>query len=58
MQVIKNYYSIKSDIGLFNAYSLFGKTAPLTQDHNSLSDAVTTSEIFHLFLDEVQHIKK
>lgn len=58
MQVIKNYYSIKSDIGLFNAYSLFGKSAPLTQDHNSLSDAVTTSEIFHLFLDEVKHIKK
>ena len=58
MQVIKNYYSIKSDIGLFNAYGLFGKTAPIEQSHDSLSDAVATSEIFHLFLDEVKHIKK
>ena len=54
MQVIKNYYSIKSDIGLFNAYGLFGKTAPIVQDHDALNDAVATSEIFHLFLEEVR----
>ena len=54
MQVIKNYYSIKSDIGLFNAYGLFGKTAPIIQDHDALNDAVATSEIFHLFLEEVR----
>lgn len=53
MQVIKNYYSIKSDIGLFNAYELFGKKAPMEQDHDSLNDAVTTSEIFHLFLEKI-----
>lgn len=53
MQVIKNYYSIKSDIGLFNAYELFGKKAPMAQDHDSLNDAVTTSEIFHLFLEKI-----
>ena len=58
MQVIKNYYSIKSDIGLFNAYGLFGRTAPIEQNHDSLNDAVATSEIFHLFLEEVKHIKK
>lgn len=57
MQVIKNYYSIKADIGLFNAYGLFGKTAPIIQDHDSLNDAVTTSEIFHLFLNEVRKTK-
>ena len=54
MQVIKNYYSIKSDIGLFNAYGLFGKTAPIVQDHDALNDATATSEIFHLFLEEVR----
>ena len=53
MQVIKNYYSIKSDIGLFNAYELFGKKAPAPQDHDSLHDAVATSEVFHLFLEEI-----
>lgn len=58
MQVIKNYYSIKSDIGLFNAYGLFGKVPPIVQDHDSLNDAVATSEIFHLFLDEIHNTKK
>lgn len=53
MQVIKNYYSIKSDIGLFNAYGLFGKVPPIVQDHDSLNDATATSEIFHLFLEEI-----
>lgn len=57
MQVIKNYFSIKSDIGLFNAYSLFGKKAPSSQDHDSLNDATATAEIFHLFLEEVKKIK-
>lgn len=54
MQVIKNYYSIKTDIGLFNAYELFGHHAPIEQDHDSLNDAVATSEIFHLFLKEIK----
>ncbi len=57
MQIIKNYYSIKSDIGLFNAYGLFGKVPPIIQDHDSLNDAVATSEIFHLFLDEIKKTK-
>jgi len=58
MQIIKNYYSIKSDIGLFNAYGLFGRTAPIVQDHDSLNDAVATSEVFHLFLEEITKNKK
>lgn len=57
MQIIKNYYSIKSDIGLFNAYGLFGRKAPIVQDHDSLNDAVATSEVFHLFLEEVNKNK-
>ncbi len=57
MQVIKNYYSIKSDIGLFNSYGLFGKVPPIVQDHDSLNDAVATSEIFHLFLEEINKTK-
>lgn len=53
MQVIKNYYNIKVDIGLFNAYRLFGKLPIEDQDHNSLHDAVATSEVFKLFQNEI-----
>ena len=53
MQVIKNYYGIKTDIGLFNAYSFFHTTSPTEQDHNALNDAIATSEIFKLFQKEL-----
>lgn len=53
MQVMKNYYGIKTDIGLFNAYDLFNKKAPTEQVHNALSDAIVTSEVFHLFKNEL-----
>lgn len=53
MQVIKNYYNIKTDIGLFNAYHLFGHTPMEEQDHNSLHDAVATAEVFKLFQKEI-----
>lgn len=57
MQVMKNYYGIKTDIGLFNAYDLFN-TSPLTvQDHNALKDAIATCEIFHLFQNELNQNK-
>lgn len=53
MQVIKNYYGIKTDIGLFNAYELFNSKAPQEQVHNALTDALVTSEVFHLFQNEL-----
>lgn len=53
MQLIKNYYGIKTDIGLFNAYELFNTKALTEQEHNALSDALVTSEVFHLFQEEV-----
>lgn len=53
MQVIKNYYNIKVDIGLFNAYHLFGRAPMEEQDHNSLHDAVATAEVFKLFQKEI-----
>ena len=53
MQVIKNYYNIKTDIGLFNAYHLFGRSSVEEQDHNSLHDAVATAEVFKLFQNEI-----
>ena len=53
MQVIKNYYNIKTDIGLFNAYHLFGRSPVEEQDHNALHDAVATAEVFKLFQNEI-----
>ena len=56
MQVMKTYYSIKDDIGLYNAYSLFNHQ-PLQsiQDHNPLHDALATLEIYHLFIDQIRN---
>ena len=53
MQVIKNYYGIKADIGLFNAYELFYKKAPSEQVHDALNDAIATADIFKLFQEEL-----
>lgn len=53
MQVIKNYYGVKTDIGLFNAYEFFNVKQPKEQDHNALNDAVATADIFKLFQKEL-----
>ena len=53
MQVIKNYYGIKTDIGLYNAYEFFNVKQPKEQDHNALNDAVATADIFKLFQKEL-----
>lgn len=53
MQVIKNYYGVKADIGLFHAYEFFHSKPPYEQDHNALNDALATSEIFRLFQKEL-----
>ena len=53
MQVIKNYYGIKTDIGLYNAYEFFNVKQPKEQDHNALNDAVATADNFKLFQKEL-----
>lgn len=54
MQLIKNYYSIKDDIGLYAAYDLFGSKPYISiQDHNALHDAWATVEVFKLFEKEI-----
>lgn len=55
MQIIKNYYGIKTDIGLFNAYQLFNTKAKTEQDHNALNDSIVTSGVFHLFQEELNN---
>lgn len=54
MQIIKTYFSIKDDIGLYSAYSLFNKKPPMdVQDHNPLHDALCELEIYHLFSEQI-----
>lgn len=48
LKLHKNYFNLKNDLGLFNAYSLY--EAPLeNQVHNALEDAYVTSKIFYGF---------
>lgn len=55
MQVIKNYYSIKSDIGLFKAAELFQNKQESLQGHDALDDAYMTMKVFHLFKKEINN---
>jgi len=49
MQIVKNYYNYKTDLGLFNTYEeMTGITQP-GQSHNALEDALLTREIYHIF---------
>lgn len=49
MQLIKNYYGLKHDIGLFNALSYFQDDIKLFQEHDALADALVTSMVYHYF---------
>ncbi|MGD9963736.1 MAG: exonuclease domain-containing protein [Candidatus Izemoplasmatales bacterium] len=48
----KNYYGLKNDIGLFNAYNVYSESRDLNnQKHDALEDAFVTKEIFYAFKD-------
>lgn len=49
LQLIKNYFGLRSDVGLFNCFRLFEKESDLPQTHDALDDAFATSMIFHHF---------
>lgn len=52
LKIIKNYFHLRNDIGLFNALELFHGTA-LDQSHNAYEDAYATMQIFNQFLKVV-----
>ena len=54
MQLIKNYYGLKNDLGLFNALSLFDDEFTKNQDHDALEDAMVTSMVYHYFKNITQ----
>lgn len=57
LKIIKNYFHLKNDVGLFNALELFHGQA-LDQAHNAYEDAYATMQIFHQFLKVVNHQMK
>ncbi len=56
MQVIKNYYNYKQEMGLFNTYKEMAKIDMQEQIHDALEDAMVEREIFHLFKNEINNI--
>jgi inhibitor of KinA sporulation pathway (predicted exonuclease) len=53
MQIIKNYYNSKTDLGLFNTYQKLSGADFEVQQHDALEDALMTREIFRIFKDIV-----
>ena len=54
MQVVKNYYNYKTDLGLFTTYEGMTGIAQIDQSHDALEDALMTREIYHIFKKTVQ----
>ncbi len=58
MQIMKNYYGIKYDIGLFKATLLYEEDAKVEeQEHNALDDAYMTMKVFHMFKQDANKKK-
>lgn len=52
LKIHKNYFNLKNDLGLFNAYKLY-ECVDEVQAHNALEDAIVTGIIFNGFKDVV-----
>ncbi|HHX70113.1 MAG TPA: hypothetical protein GX708_18945, partial [Gallicola sp.] len=53
MQIVKNYYNEKADLGLFSTYEEMTGIEQLGQSHDALEDALMTREIYHIFKEIV-----
>lgn len=53
MQVIKNYYNLKDEIGLFQTYEEMSKNTMHPQLHDALEDAMVTREIYWMFKEQI-----
>lgn len=54
MQVIKNYYNYKNDLGLFSTYQELLGVELDEQAHDALEDAMVAREIYNIFKKNVQ----
>ncbi len=53
MHVIKNYYNLKDEMGLFQTYEEMAEMDLAPQQHDALEDAMVTREIFRMFKDKI-----
>ncbi len=57
LQLHKNYYNLKNDIGLFRCYESYGFEID-KQNHNALEDAQITRLIYHQFIEVCNNRKE
>ncbi|MBR6071795.1 MAG: hypothetical protein IKP77_03060 [Acholeplasmatales bacterium] len=55
-QLIKSYYELKNDPGLFKLYNIFYKNED-EQVHDALSDSYATYKVFEAFKEDVKNAK-
>lgn len=55
MQVMKNYYNHKQEMGLFNTYQELTQMEEQVQSHNAFEDAMIAREIFYLFKENINN---
>lgn len=58
MQVVKNYYNLKTDLGLFNTYEEMSGNTHEMQTHDAFEDAMLTREIYRMFQNIVKEEMK
>ncbi|MDP3129790.1 MAG: exonuclease domain-containing protein, partial [Bacillota bacterium] len=49
LKIHKNYFGLKNDVGLFNAYKVYADVDPEKQAHDALEDATVTRIVFDGF---------
>lgn len=57
LQVQKNYYNLKSDLGLFKAYKAYLGN-DYVQAHDALEDAIVTKDVFFAFREAINTNKE
>ena len=55
MQVMKNYYNLKDEMGLFQTYQEMSNVQMESQIHDAFEDALLTREVFRLFKDKINN---
>ncbi len=53
MQVVKNYYNQRVDLGLFNTYEEFSGIEQEGQSHDAFEDALMAREIYRIFKNQI-----
>lgn len=55
MQIMKNYYNNKQEMGLFSTYKELTNAEAIHQSHNAFEDALIMREIFHIFRKNINN---